>query len=158
MIQRVQSIYLVLAVIAGLLTFFLPFTHFYAGDLKIAEYAMFGVFNVQSDTLELTNPFPLPMWSMSVLAILMPLIALFQFKKRLVQIKIVRLGFLIEMAFLVYLFFAIDKINAELYEGQIRLLYHTGFYMPLIAIVLLFLAQRGIKKDEDLVKSLDRLR
>lgn len=158
MIQRIQSIYLVLAVIAGMLTFFLPFTHFYAGDVKIAEYAMFGVFNVQSDTLELTNPYPLPMWIMSALSIIMPLVAIFQFKKRMIQMKIVRLGFLVEMSFLVYLFFAIDKVNAELYDGQISILYHTGFYMPVMAIVLMFLAQRGIKKDEDLVKSLDRLR
>lgn len=158
MIQRVQSIYLVLAVIAGMLTFFLPFTQFYAGDVKIAEYAMFGVFNVQSDTLELSNPYPFPMWIMAALSIVFPLIAIFQFKKRAIQMRIVRLGFLFEMSFLVYLFFAIDKANAELYEGQISILYHSGFYMPIIAIVLMFLAQRGIKKDEDLVKSLDRLR
>lgn len=158
MIQRIQTVYLALAAIAVMLTFFLPFAHFFASDLKIAEYAMFGAFNVQSDTLEMTNPYPFPMWIVSALSILVPIFAIFQFKNRKVQMKWVRLGFLLNLAFVVYLFFAISKVNAELYEGQISVLYHSGFYMPVIALVFLFLAQRGIKKDEDLVKSLDRLR
>ena len=36
--------------------------------------------------------------------------------------------------------------------------FDPGFYLPLIAIVLNILANRYIKKDEDLVKSVDRLR
>lgn len=158
MIQRIQSIYILLAIIAGVMTFVLPFAHFYAGDVQIAEYAMFGVFNVQSDTFELANPYPMPMWIMSALTILMSIFALVSFKKRAVQMRMVRLGFLVNLSFIVYLFFAIDKVNAELYESSMDILYHAGFYMPVIAVVFLFLAQRGIKADEALVKSLDRLR
>jgi ABC-type polysaccharide transport system permease subunit len=33
-----------------------------------------------------------------------------------------------------------------------------GMFLPIIAIVLLVLANKAIKKDEDLVKSVDRLR
>ncbi|MNW08544.1 hypothetical protein D3C71_2053400 [compost metagenome] len=33
-----------------------------------------------------------------------------------------------------------------------------GMFMPIVAIVLLVLANKAIKKDEDLVKSVDRLR
>lgn len=158
MIQRIQSVYILLALVAGALTFFLPFAHFYAGEVQIAEYAMFGAFNVQSDTFEMANPFPFPMWIMATLTILMTIFALVSYKKRTVQMKLVRLGFLMNLSFIVYLFFAIDKVNAELYEGSMDILYHTGFYMPVIAVVFLFLAQRGIKSDEALVKSLDRLR
>ena len=33
-----------------------------------------------------------------------------------------------------------------------------GMFLPIVAIVLLVLANKAIKKDEDLVKSVDRLR
>ena len=36
--------------------------------------------------------------------------------------------------------------------------YHVGFYLLISSIPFLFLANRGVKKDDDLVKSLDRLR
>tara|TARA_B100000886_G_scaffold335217_1_gene291949 strand:+ start:57 stop:218 length:162 start_codon:yes stop_codon:yes gene_type:complete len=47
-----------------------------------------------------------------------------------------------------------DQENVEILNE----VYHVGFYMLISSIPFLFLANRGIKKDEDLVKSLDRLR
>jgi Na+-translocating ferredoxin:NAD+ oxidoreductase RnfA subunit len=98
------------------------------------------------------------MWMMGALTILMSIVALFSFKRRPVQMRLVRLGFLVNLSFIVYLFFAIDKVNAELYKSSMDIFYHAGFYMPVISLAFLFLAQRGIKADEALVKSLDRLR
>ncbi len=158
MIQRVQTIYLTLAFFAGIATFFLPFAHYLSGDMKIGEFAMFGVFNVQSDTLEMTNPFPFPTYIFGILISMIPLIAVFLYKKRPVQMKITRLGFLINLGFVVYLFFAIDKVNEAVFDSAAEVLHHTGFYLPVVAMVFLFLAVRGIKKDEALVKSLDRIR
>lgn len=158
MIQRSQSIYLFLAAIAGLLTFFLAFSHFLSSGVKLAEYAAFGVFNVQSDLVEMSGPFLFPTWVMSLFATLIPALAIFMFKKRPVQLQFTRLGFLINLGFIVYLFFATDSIHAQLYSERVEILYHAGFYMPVIAIAFLFLAMRGIKKDEALVKSLDRIR
>lgn len=158
MIQRVQTIYLVLAIIAGALTFFLPFAHFYANDAEIIEYAMFGVFNVQSQVVEMTGPFAFPAWIFGAQAVVLPLICIFLFRNRQAQLKIVRLAYLLNLGFVVYLFFAIDAINADLFEGELSVLYHAGFFMPVAAIVFCFLAIRGIKRDEALVKSLDRIR
>jgi len=158
MIQRAQSIYLLLAVIAGLLTFFLPFAHYLQGDVKLAEYAVFGVFNVQSDLIEMSGPFLFPTWVMSLFVTLLPAIAIFLYKKRPVQLRITRLAFLVNLGFIVYLFFAIDTIHDQLYGTEVAIIYHVGFYLPVVAIAFLFLAIRGIKKDEALVKSLDRIR
>lgn len=158
MIQRVQSIYLVLATLAGAMTFFLPFAHFYASDAEVAEYAMFGVFNVQSQVVEMTSPFGFPAWIFGAFAVLIPLISIFLYKNRPLQTRIVRLAYLINLGFVVYLFFAIDAINKTVFEGALDILHHAGFYMPVIAIVFCFLAVRGIKADEALVKSLDRIR
>lgn len=158
MIQRIQSIYLLLAVLAGAMTFFLPYAHFYANDAKVAEYAMFGVFNVQSQIVEMTGPYAFPVWIFGALSVLTPAIAIGLFKNRQVQLRIARLASLVNLGYIVYLFFAIDAINDGLFEGSLDILHHAGFYMPVIAIVFCFLAVRGIKADEALVKSLDRIR
>lgn len=158
MIQRVQSIYLLLASIMGVLTFFLPFAHFYAGSDKVAEYAMFGVFNVQSEMVEMSSPYPFPEWIFGVLAVLIPLIALFMYKNRTAQLKICRLAYLINLGFIVFLFFAVDSVTDSLFDESIKPMYHAGFYLPVAAIAFCFLANRGIKKDEELIKSIDRIR
>ncbi len=158
MIQRVQSIYLVLATLAGVMTFFLPYAHFYANDAKVAEFAMFGVFNVQSAVIEMTGPYSFPVWVLGALSVLIPLITIFLYKSRPLQMRIARLAYLVNLSYIVYLFFAIDAINDTLFDGALDVLHHSGFYMPVIAIVFCFLAVRGIKADEAIVKSLDRIR
>ena len=158
MIQRVQSIYLLLAATAALLTFFLPFAHFIQDGTKLSEYAVFGFFNVQSDVVESNGPYGFPAWILSAVTVLVPAVAIFLYKNRPTQLKVARLGFLLNLGFLVYLFFAVDNIYRSNYGEEVELLYHAGFYMPVIAITFLFLAVRGIKKDEALVKSLDRIR
>lgn len=158
MIQRIQSIYIVLAAMAGALTFFFPFAHFYSDGAEIAEYAMFGVFNIQSQLVEMSGPYPFPAWIFGAQAVILPILALFLFRNRNTQIRLVKLGYLLNLGFIVYLFFAIDKINETLYEGALSIVYHVGFFMPVAAILFYFLALRGIKKDEALIKSLDRIR
>jgi len=158
MIQRVQTIYLGFAILCGILTFFLPFTHFYSGDVKLAEYVFTGVLNVQSETFESSGPFSFPAFVFCALIVLIPSISIAMYKKRPVQMRLVRLGFLVSLGFVVYLLFAADKINETLFEGSAEVLYHAGFYMPVASLVFYFLALRGIKKDEALVKSLDRIR
>ena len=158
MIQRVQSIYLLLASLMAVFTFFLPYAHFYGGDVKVAEYAMFGVFNVQSDILESPGVFSFPAWALGALTVVMPLVAIFLYKNRPLQYRIARLSYMVNLVYVVYLFFAIDRILATIFEAELRTLYHVGFYMPVAAVVMSFLAVRGIKKDEKLVKSLDRIR
>lgn len=158
MIQRIQTIYLFLAAVCGALTFFFTYVHFLQGDFKIAEYAMFGVFNVQSDTFEMTGPYTFPAWIFGALSTLLPFFAIFLYKKRPVQYRIARLAFLTNLAYAVYLFFAADAVAEGLFNGEVTVLHHIGFYLPVAALPLCFLAVRGIKKDEALVKSLDRIR
>jgi hypothetical protein len=126
--------------------------------VKLAEYAVFGVFNVQSDLVEMTGPFLFPTWFISLFITMLPAVALFLYKKRPVQLRITRLGFLVNLSFIVYLFFAIDSVHTKLYGDEVDILYHAGFYMPVVALTFLFLSIRGIKKDEALIKSLDRIR
>ncbi len=158
MIQRVQTIYLLLAALCGLCTFFFPYAHYYEGDLKLAEYAMFGVFNVQSDIVEMRGPYGVPAWILGFLSTMIPAAAIFLYRRRPVQYRVTRLAFLSFLVYAVYLFFAVESVGDSLFAGAISTMHHIGFYLPVAALPLCFLAVRGIKKDEALVKSLDRIR
>ncbi len=158
MIQRSQTIYLILAALCGVLTFFVPYAHFLVGDVKISEYAMFGLFNLQSQVVESSGPYLYPAWAIGALSVIVPIAAIFLYKNRPAQGRVVRLAYLIDLGYIVYLFFAIDALRSQFYDESMSVLHHVGFYAPVAGIVFAFLAARGIKKDEALVRSLDRLR
>ncbi len=158
MIQRVQSLYLLLASICGVLSFVLPFAKYFDGDAAVAEYSMFGVFNLQSDIVEMTGPFSFPAWAFGMACTLAPLSALALYKNRSKQHKVARLSLLLFIGFVVYLLFGVADIRERLFSVEISILHHAAFYLLVAGTVLCFLAIRGIKKDDELVKSLDRIR
>ena len=80
---------------------------------------------------------------------LIPFISIFLYKNRKLQIILNYLNIL--------LFLLILGIGAGLYFHSTRFAY-ISFSIPLINIILTFLVIRAIKKDENLVKSLDRIR
>lgn len=158
MIQRVQSLYLILAALCGLLTFVFPFAKFFDGDTRVAEYAMFGVFNLQSDALEMAAPFTFPTWIWGIASTLLPGVAIGFYKRRKKQHTVTRLAMLVFAGYVVYLLFGIARVREVLFTPETGVLYHAAFYMPVAAMVFCFLAIRGIKRDEELVRSLDRIR
>ena len=82
---------------------------------------------------------------------------IFQFKKRMLQIKLAGLNYLLLCGVMVIYYLSIKNANgiiSEVGSGQFLI----GFYVPLIAIILNFLVIRFIKKDEALVRSVDRIR
>ncbi len=139
MIQRLQTIWLLLAAAAAFLT--LRFS-FYSGNI-IAEndIRIFEPLNATSNLVVMT-----------LTAILggTSLIAVFLFKNRKLQMRLCILDLLISLLNLFLYFREVRKYA----EGNYNLTSIFAFIIP----VLLMLAFRGIYKDEKLVKSLDRLR
>jgi hypothetical protein len=90
----------------------------------------------------------------TVVAIL-SIITIFLYKKRNIQVRICfAIMFLLVLIYAIS--FAFDRQllpSTELFQN-IRF----TFTFPLIAFILVYLALRGVKKDEKLVRSLDRLR
>jgi len=131
MIQRIQSMYLLVAVIAMTLISF-----------KVPVYTLNErVFLAQDDT---------KMFVLALAEALFAFVCLFMFKKRKFQMKLIRLAILIEMVVGVRLFMVFKEFEVSLNLNCIILLVFT--------LVALILAYRGIKKDEDLVRSVDRIR
>ena len=90
----------------------------------------------------------------SVLTILIVIVAIMQFKNRQNQFVLNRVAILIQ--FFLLGFFVYRALSMP--GGEFSSEKGIGAFVPIVSIVLLALANRAIKKDEDLVKSVDRIR
>ena len=164
MLQRVQTIYLTLAFIciALLLTFPVFTISSTVNDIvTTSEFNAFGFQTLNSET-EST-----PFYLLYVFMALFSLAGILLYKNRNKQIKIVRLGLithlLVAIGFLTFSLFGksvlLEKITPEGIESpELKFGFGLGYYLLFISIAFLFLAIKGIRADEKLVKSLDRLR
>jgi len=137
MLQRIQTIYLLLAFVAtGVLPFFIPLWTMADGK----EY----VFMQNQVYVALLG-----------LSTTLTLVSIISYKKRQNQFVMGRLNIILNLILLglfVYRSLNVSGETATVSEKGI------GMFLPIVAIVLLVLANKAIKKDEDLVKSVDRLR
>jgi len=139
MIQRLQSLWLILAAIFSFLTFKLPF---YSGSKTIK-----GI--VQPD-VRLDAASQIFILILTGLVILLSLVALFMYKNRRKQLTLIIINIIFSIVLLVLYFLEIGKFQT----GIISLSCLFTLAIP----IFLFMAARGVWKDEKLVKSLDRLR
>jgi ABC-type sugar transport system permease subunit len=82
------------------------------------------------------------------------LISLLMFKNRMRQKRINGVNILVNLILFGLLIFNLLSLSGEFKDS----LKGIGIWLPLGSIVLLFLANRAIQKDENLVKSVDRIR
>jgi len=137
MIQRIQTVYLILAlVVTGALPFVFPLWTTTDGK----EY-----FFMQS---QLYAAFFGLSTSLSLLSILF-------YKKRQHQFVIGRLNIILNLILLGLFVYRSLSISGEALAVSEK---GIGMFLPIVSIVFLVLANKAIKKDEDLVKSVDRLR
>lgn len=139
MLQRFQSLWLLLAAIFAFLTFKLPF---YSGSKTIK-----GI--IQPD-VRLDAASQILILILTGLVILLCFIALFLYKNRKKQLTLTVINIILSVVLLVLYFLQIQKFQT----GIISL---SCLFTLVIPLFLVF-AARGIWKDEKLIKSLDRLR
>lgn len=105
--------------------------------------------SLSSDNLVLASVFVLFMASS-----LLTLITIFQFKKRQLQFVLGRLTILINFILVGILVYFAQNLSGEMQVSEKGI----GLLIPIFTIVFVALANKAIKKDEELVKSVDRLR
>lgn len=138
MIQRQQTLWLLLAAVTSFLSFQFPF---YTGNIMENNMAVFTELEAG------TNFFLLVLTGASVL---IAAITIFLFKDRKTQFKLSIAGVVISVVLL------------ALYFLQVKKFANGNFALTAIFVLAIFIgyvmAARGIWKDEKLVKSLDKLR
>lgn len=139
MIQRIQTLWLFLAALVMVTLFYFP----------VYKLSAMQEVTIGNNFLAII---------LVAFSILLSLLTIFNFKKRKNQVSLCWLNILVCIGLLAWLFYSIDKTRKLPQNINISGYYWIGAFIPLIAIILLFLAKAGIKKDEKLVKSVDRLR
>lgn len=155
MLQRVQSIWLLFATLSILSLFLFPYIQIPESDGLLKSIMVTGVYeNVNNQTLQ-TQHFTIITVATVFLA-LIPLITIFLFKNRKQQIN---LCYLTVMAILGYSFWLVQSAKGIIGDFTLQTEnYRIGVFLPSLAILFLVLAIKGIKRDEKLIRSVDRLR
>lgn len=150
MLQRIQTLFLLLAAAAMLVASATPLAFFmYEGDKVIFE-AM-GIY--LNGTI---NDFTWGLFVVGMVSSVLSLITVFLYKQRMLQIRLSVFNLVLMIGFYLYFGFVIYKmLPVETLEFQ---KVGVGIIMPLIALILTILAIRNIGADEALVRSLNRLR
>jgi len=153
MIQRIQSIFLLLAGALGIAALFLPVSHFYNG------------FKLPVDINSIVENYPY--WltgGLIKVAALISLGSIFLYKNRKRQINVTRVSQLFLLAVLifgVYMFYPFDGLKDTakiLPNAQKYITKHWAIFMPFAMLVFNALAIYFIKKDHKIVRSSERLR
>ena len=136
MIQRIQTLFLlIVGLISGVLPFFLNLW------VEIGGKEVFA----QDEVLV-----SLVFYIVTVLAV----VSIVMYKKRQNQFVVNRLNMILNLFLLGFFVYRSLSLSGETVVSEKGI----GMLIPVFSIVFLVLANRAIKKDEDLVKSVDRLR
>ncbi|KFB00661.1 membrane protein [Mangrovimonas yunxiaonensis] len=136
MLQRIQTIYLLVsAIVSGGLVFVF---HLW---ITSQEEKVFAVDNLLYLALFLGSA-------------LLSVVSIFNFKNRKSQFVLGRLNMILNFILLGLFVYQSLNLSGETVVSEKGI----GIFLPIISIVFLALANKAIKKDEDLVKSVDRLR
>ncbi len=155
MIQRIQTVYLLLIVILSGFILFSPIADLISLITKLTYLVDFKGISLVKPT---GNTLESNIWGVTTISAVVPIIALitiFSYKNRVKQIRLSVINMIFMVGYYVvlfsYLWPACSRLQADCHLRITAVL-------PIINLILTFLAIGAIGKDENLVKSLDRLR
>jgi hypothetical protein len=147
MIQRIQTVYLLISVLLLGLLYLLPFA-------EIVKDGTIYLFNIKGIILD-----GVIQKSGTGIAIVIGIIlvlhgfAIWSFKNRIRQMRIIVFSILLIIGLIgMFYFFTLLKFNG------VQINFKISMVFPMVAIILDYLAIRTIKKDEALIRSIDRIR
>ncbi len=154
MIQRIQTIYLLIASIFIALMFFFPLAELFTLKSQIYNFDFDGIriLNYKNTKL-IYSTFSLIVLLSIILLIL--LVSIFLYKKRILQMRLCIYNILLMFGLIGLIYYYTNNFSEQL-SANIHYSFPTTF--PFISIILVYLAFRAIKKDENLIRSLDRIR
>lgn len=152
MIQRVQSIWLFLAGLMLFLLLILPVLslHNYNEDLTLQ---VGGIYQNGAKAVQKMESYP-ALFGETILVGLICVANIFNFRNRTLQKRIILFSILLTIQLAAWIAFYVLKFPGGLDGVTVK----AGAAMPLLTIIFCALAFRGIRKDEQLIRSADRLR
>ena len=154
MIQRIQTVYLLIAEMLIGALFFVPFAEIAGKEGSIYRFDIKGIYleGIQKSEIIYSSLPLVILWAVSLILILA---TIFLFKNRILQMRLSTINIFILLGIdglIYYYVWSIAKVLLGVYSLTIYLVF------PVIAAILIYLAIRAISEDELLVRSIDRIR
>jgi hypothetical protein len=156
MIQRKQSLFLLLAALSGIALYFFPLVSFLS-DLNYFKLYVYEFKNMspnQDVTFGIMTIIPLIVISVGIVGL--SLFTILKYKNRILQVRLVRFTMLLTIFFVAGVFFLYPRLAEQ--HISTEPVFEMGAYLPIGILLFLYLANIFILKDEKLVRSIDRLR
>ena len=158
MIQRIQTLYLLLASVFYFCYWFFGL-NWYQSGFKILQDSFSNDFVINSPILELilitTSYIPL-------VILIICVISIFSYKSRIKQILICKISLYLSlfMSFytLFYFYFTLEGLVAIMPSKTLEILMYAAILNPFMCSYLIYLALKSIRNDNELIESLDRIR
>jgi len=155
MIQRIQSLYLFLTTIVSGLFLNGSFLSFISSNGSESFLRFSGIYQTTGETGSELIGRMIPVTVISLLIPFISFLAIFLFKKRSLQLKITLALMILEFLLIITgSFYTFEMVKSNSFSVNPEL----NTFFPFFEIIFTFLAFIGIRKDEMLIKSYDRLR
>ena len=180
MIQRIQTIWLLLAALCMALCFVFPVAEYHLSDDNLGQVTEAQLNLIAKGNPEMLNQIlngepqvdfsqkdsgfkSWPLMALAIAVMAVSVLSIFLFKNRMRQVRIVMVGFMLNLAYAFLVFFwavdaYADTVRNYMHLSNISITWLVGAYAPIASLLMLFLAQRAIRKDEAKVRAADRLR
>ncbi|MCW3123765.1 MAG: hypothetical protein JWQ38_3257 [Flavipsychrobacter sp.] len=145
MIQRKQSLWLLLVALLNAGVFYFDVYHYH------------NIVNGLDTTGVLRVGDHYPSLIIAVVITLLPLVTIFMFRNRKQQMRMIAYNLVAESTFVAMLLTRVTRLE-KLTPPPTSGTYWIGAILPIVAIIFLIMAMIGVRKDDKLVKSVDRLR
>ncbi len=154
MIQRIQTVYLAIAAFLLVLLFSNPISQIILSEKLYLTLWHHEISAASDELFASVSTWPIT-FLLSVIVVI-EIVTIFLYKRRPVQIRLCVFNLLL-MFGLVGLIYYFTKYTITSTEGM-KSVFLWPIVCPMIAIILNYLALKAIQKDENLVRSYDRIR
>ncbi|KXB82157.1 hypothetical protein HMPREF3034_01780 [Prevotella sp. DNF00663] len=153
MLQRKQTLFLLATIVVICFCLYLPIAHYTppTGISKGAILFNLATYNHLESGIDFSN---CPLFIVQSLSAIIAIITIFLYKNRQLQVKFCNGGIILQLIWYALYGFYLYSNHDILGSAHINF----AACLPLITIILLYLARHGIVADEKLVKSMDRIR
>jgi len=157
MIQRIQTIFLILVVILSVISSFLPILEFSGYDSSALMNAYKTVSLDDSSVVVAKN---MGVGVMQGFILLIAIATIFLYKRRSLQMKLGKLNILLIALQIAAIVMYSDTVKEAIgpNANDVIVGFKFGAVIPVVNLILTYLAVHFIKKDDKLVRSADRLR
>ena len=156
MIQRKQTLFLLVAVIASLLCFFMPIGVILPKGMG-GVVSLYNLGFVDDNGTIIVSGTCLPLFILLAVSTALSLATIFLYKNRKLQLSLCATNLLFSVLWYIdYALLSFGMVTVPEVEGNVEVKFAAC--LPLIAIIMVVLARKGVADDEKLVRAADRIR